>query len=532
MIKTDNVQKICYNFFIMKKKLLLTALSMGMLAGSTYAETCTKNDLRTLYLNNQAIIYEINMRTFNANDKNGNGIVEVEKGETVGNFLNAIKRLDELKNYGINAIHVMPINPTGKKSAIGTVGSVYSMTEIAGIDPNLVDKKSKLSDKEQLKKFVSECHKRGIRVIVDIPACGSLDMSEKYPDMFVKDKDGKAMIPVDWTDVRLFKTVNEDGTLNQALLDEHKKYVDMLLNAGVDGIRADVAPIKPYEFWKELISYTRAKDAEFMFVAETAEAWAPPEVPSPTANYVKLLEAGFDGYYGNLLDFVNFKNVDDFKFVFKHINELAQKGETKAILGCFDTHDLESAYTISPAYAESIMYMNATLPVNPYYLDGFQSGDKYQYPYNGKKAEVTYTDSNIYYSHKNKIDIFNFSRKPGGDLPIMKKKLKQTIEFRKQLGDLATKGDFEFLDVKQLNQSSEKIYAYERTLDKKGVLVIVNGNHHKAMAVVNVGKKVKPQEIITKNSHPDLSREGHVIIELRPDEAFVMTYTFDKKCNK
>lgn len=90
MIKTDNVQKICYNFFIMKKKLLLTALSMGMLAGSTYAETCTKNDLRTLYLNNQAIIYEINMRTFNANDKNGNGIVEVEKGETVGNFLNAI----------------------------------------------------------------------------------------------------------------------------------------------------------------------------------------------------------------------------------------------------------------------------------------------------------------------------------------------------------------------------------------------------------------------------------------------------------
>lgn len=532
MIKTDNVQKICYNFFIMKKKFLLTVLAISITAGSLYAETCSRKDLRTLYLNNGAIIYEINMRTFNANDKNGNGIVEIEKGETVGNFINAIDRLDELKNYGINAIHVMPINPTGKKDAIGTVGSVYSMTEIAAIDQNLVDKKSKLSDTEQLKKFVTECHKRDIRVIIDIPACGSRDMSEKYPEMFVKGNDGKAIIPVDWTDVRLFKTVNEDGSLNKVLLDEHKKYVDMLLEAGVDGIRADVAPIKPYEFWKELISYTRAKNPEFMFVAETAEAWAPPEVPSPTANYVKLLEAGFDGYYGNLLDFTNFKNVDDFKFVFKHINELAVKGEKKAILGCFDTHDLESAYTISPAYAESIMYMNATLPVNPYYLDGFQSGDKYQYPYNGKKAEVTYTDSDTYYSHKNKIDIFNFSRKPGGDMPIMRKRLKNTIEFRKKLGDIVTKGDFNFLDVKQLNPSSEKIYAYERTLGNKGVLVVVNGNHHKAMAIVNVGKKFKAKEIITKDSLPDFSREGQVITVLRPDETFVMTYTFDKKCNK
>ena len=114
----------------------------------------------------------------------------------------------------------------------------------------------------------------------------------------------------------------------------------------------------------------------------------------------------------------------------------------------------------------------------------------------------------------------------------MQKKLKQTIELRKNLGDIVTKGDFEFLDVKQLNNSSEKIYAYERTLDKDGVVVIVNGNHHKALAVVNVGKEIKSKEIITKNSQPEFKGKGQVIIELQPDEAFVMKYTFDKKCNK
>ena len=54
-----------------------------------------KNDLRTLFLNNQAIIYEINLRTFNANDANNNDIIDFDdENERKGTFLNAISRLD------------------------------------------------------------------------------------------------------------------------------------------------------------------------------------------------------------------------------------------------------------------------------------------------------------------------------------------------------------------------------------------------------------------------------------------------------
>ena len=117
----------------MNKKLILSVVAAAILANGAFAKDYVKNDLRTMFLNNKAVIYELNMRTFNANDLNGNGIIELNKGETRGNFLNAIDRLDELKDLGINAIHVMPINPVGTKQALGTAGSLYSMKEIGVI---------------------------------------------------------------------------------------------------------------------------------------------------------------------------------------------------------------------------------------------------------------------------------------------------------------------------------------------------------------------------------------------------------------
>lgn len=512
----------------------MAVLTAGVLSGTAYSAEVYKNDLRTLFLNNKAVIYEVNMRSFNAVDKNGNGIIEVEKGEVRGNFLNAVDRLDELKDYGINAIHLMPINPVGKTKSIGTAGSVYAMTEIAAIDENLTDTTSILSAKAQLKKFIEEAHKRNIRVFVDIPACGSADMAEKYPDMFVKDKDGKAIIPVDWTDVRLFKTVEKDGTLSKKLLDDHKKYVDMLIEAGADGIRADVAPIKPKEFWTELINYARQKDKEFMFLAETAEAWAPPKVPSPTADYVDLLEAGFDGYYGNCLNFLNFKSSKDFEFVFKHINKLAKKGTKKAIIGCFDTHDLKSAYVTSKDYAEAIMYMNATLPLNPYYVDGFQSGDKYDYSYSGKKAPVTYTDNNIYYTHKNQIDIFNYSRKPGGKLPEMQKKLKETISLRNEFGDLVTKGSF-----KMLKTSHKDVYAYERSYGNEVLITVVSKSKHNRNVIVFPSLKGNADKIECFGGPDNAFKytkksviNSHLKVKLKPYNAVIIKYQLSENKKK
>ena len=221
------------------------------------------NDLKKLYENNSAVIYEINIRTFAAQDINKNGIIEFDEAEESGTFLNAISRLDELAQKGINTIHVMPITAVGKTKAIGTAGSVYSALSFNKLNPQLQSDKSALSVEEQARKFIDEAHKRRIRVIIDLPSCGSYDLYMQRPELFVKDKSGQPVIPADWTDVRLLNAGTESN-VNRDVYNLYKEFVDMVINLGADGIRADVATNKPAKFWKDLIAYSRTKDTQFL----------------------------------------------------------------------------------------------------------------------------------------------------------------------------------------------------------------------------------------------------------------------------
>ena len=102
--------------------------------------------------------------------------IEVEKGDISGNFVNAIDRLDEIKSLGINTIHLLPITPVGKVKAIGTAGSLYAISDFTKLNPQLDDKSNNLSVFDEAKLFINECHKRNIRVIVDLPSCGAYDL--------------------------------------------------------------------------------------------------------------------------------------------------------------------------------------------------------------------------------------------------------------------------------------------------------------------------------------------------------------------
>ena len=79
------------------KKIILTVFA-AILASSPVFAAAWMNDLKDVFVTNKAIILEVNIRTFNAQDKNGNDIIEADKGEVSGNFVNAISRLDELKD--------------------------------------------------------------------------------------------------------------------------------------------------------------------------------------------------------------------------------------------------------------------------------------------------------------------------------------------------------------------------------------------------------------------------------------------------
>jgi hypothetical protein len=508
------------------KNILKTALLTAILFCTTTPALCSEgqwqNKLRTQFLNNQTIIMEINIRSFNSQDTNGDGFIQEELGEKRGTFLNAIERLDELKNLGINTLHVLPITPTGKLKALGTAGSLYSASSFEFLNEDLYDKNSELTLEEQAKRFVDEAHKRGMSIIVDVPACASYDLFLERPDLFVTTATGEPVVPSDWTDVRLL-SVGTEEKIDPNTYSLYKDFVKHMLKLGVDGIRADVAHSKTAAFWRELIQYSREKDPEFMWLAESSESWHDAiSAQAPFTSYDKLLAAGFDGYYGSFFNLKNWSNSKDlYKQIAATLEETKKFKEPKSVIGSFTTHDEISPVVLKgQALSEMIIWLNSTLPVNSYYVDGFQTGDDYYYKNGNSQADKTFTDDDIYFTHKGQIDIFNLSRKPGGNNTEIKNNFILGNNVKNSVLPVLNNGNFTPLKVK-----NQKVFAYIFSTPAKKVVTIGNLDFEKTQkATVKIpGFNSKKQKLlpIKISTMPDIKRNKASIL-LKPGEIVVM----------
>lgn len=481
-----------------------------------------RNDLRTKFLNNETNIMAINIRSFYAFDSNNNEIVETELGEKTGTFISAILGLDELQKTGVNTIHLLPITPVGKHKALGTAGSLYAITAFDEINPQLIEQDSNLSAKDQVRLFVNECHKRNIRVMVDLPSCGAYDMYMSNPNLFEKDSSNQPVIPADWTDVRLFKVKNANGKLNEELYNLHKDFVDMAFEVGFDGIRADVATIKPYEFWQRLISYTRAKDPQFLFLAEASDSWtSAPAKQAVFTPFDKLLEAGFDGYYGSYFKFKDITSASDFANIVNFNINLSKKyANKKATIGSFMTHDEQNPiFTGGEAYATQLIWLNALLPVNSYIVDGIATGDNYLYSYANRASKYSLTDDKTYYVHSGKFDIFNFSRTPGGKKINLLHEYVNANTFKQSALQLINSSDF-----KTLKTNNGNVFAYSRSNGKDSLIIILNKNIHSAESAKIKIKKLNEKTTVVpiKISTIPESKKGCFNTALDPAEIQIL----------
>ena len=444
----------------MNKKILFSLLSFFILSSAVYAE----DGLRTMFLQNKTVICGINIRNFNAKDTNGDGIID--NNEESGNFINAVERLDEIKAAGVNVLHVLPITPVGKLKSLGTAGSLYAIADFDSINHQLVDLTSQMTPIEQAKYFVDECHKRGIKVVIDLPSCGAYDLFLTNPELFIKDKKQLSIVPTDWTDVRLLNTASQD------VLDVHKRFVDMVMDIGADGIRADVATIKPFKFWQELIDYSRELNPEFLYLAEASDSWRePPSKYADFTPYDKLLEAGFDGYYGSFFNLKDWKTAQEFTEHIKFNKKLLTSyADDKSVIMSFTTHDEVSPIVLRGENLSVMMcWLEATLPFNPYFIDGFQYGDDYIYPWANTKAKFTETDDDYYFVHRGKLDIFNYSRKPQGNSDVVKDNFKRAFEFRNNNIDMITKGTWS-----PIKTDKPSVFVYTRSYQGETILVVGN----------------------------------------------------------
>ena len=503
-----------------------------------------KNNLKYMLTHNQSQMLAVIPRIMNAQDLDGNQLIQ--GNEISGNLVNALDRLDEIKDDGFNTLHMLPIHPPGKTKAMGTAGSLYAPLAFVwkdgtlAVDPEIVDTNPKgekrqrieeiykeLSGTEiqkwdkndhtlgqaEVKYFNEECHKRGISVMLDLPSCASVDFAKEHPDLMAVDANGREKVPQGWQDIRMLKPFEDEQNrkLNKGLLDMHKQYVDACIDLGFDGIRADVGRAKPVEFWNVIINYSHARDPQFAWLAETyTHEDASPQLNMPYDRPKELLEVGFDSYYGQYHIFNDWTKKDQlYDYVKENIeinNEIGQKCGPKSLIGSFATHDDQSPMLYGGApWVMFTSILQSMLPqVNPYLTDGLQTGDYYKFPYENGLVKDTLTDNHECTVHSGRMDIFNKSRKPGGNSPEIENVLKTAFSLRdnryndftktsnlkmNNAQDVITKGSFIILP-----SNNDEIISFARHKDGKTLLFIGNRNVNKEVGGTITIPGLKPDQ--------------------------------------
>jgi len=202
-----------------------------------------------------AVIYEINPRTFSA----------------TGDFRGIEQRLDYLKDLGVTILWIMPIHPVGQVKKKGSLGSAYAVQDYYAINPAY-------GTKDELKRLVTEAHRRGLKVIIDIVANHTAwdSVLMKHPQFYKKDAQGNIISPdPDWTDVAGLDYRNPQ--LRVYMTDMLKYW---LKDFDLDGFRCDVAGDVPTDFWENARAELTQIKPDIIMIAE--------------ANKPELLTKAFD----------------------------------------------------------------------------------------------------------------------------------------------------------------------------------------------------------------------------------------------
>jgi glycosidase len=423
-----------------------------------------QNHMRDMFKQNKAIIYAFSVRSFGARDKDGDGKISPEDREN-GTWISLIPRLDELVNYGVNTIHLLPINPPGGgERRFGEAGSLYATGDYTKINPEFSDPTVPLSDIDQARLFINEAHKRGIHVIVDVPSCASYELAEKRPDLI--DYDDKAQIPkdrpiafadikdhmktpVNWVDIIMFKN-------NGPLLEYYDKFFDLMVNkVGVDGFRVDVARARPDWFWKPLIDKYRTVNPQLGFFGETYiqedQSPMPPILPDRPYD---LMRTGFDIVYGqdHIFYLWNAKEFWDWTLDARK-RTLETAGPDHNFAGTYYTHDDPPLFS-NGGVPQSMLAvgMMMTQPwTSPYIMDGLLTGDD------------------------NRYDIFNWVKPAIGEHPEIGDFCKAMSTLRKAYEPVFTQGTIHIPPVEgKKNAEAPNILTFARHWGDKTLLIVAN----------------------------------------------------------
>jgi cyclomaltodextrinase len=189
------------------------------------------------------VIYEVNTRTFSA----------------AGNFRGVVDQLPRLKELGVNILWLMPIHPVGRERSKGTLGSPYAVRDYFAINPDY-------GSAEDFRRLVTEAHRSGFKVIIDIVANHTAwdSVMLQTPAFYKHDAAGKIISPVpDWADVAGLDYSNPELRAYMT-----RMLVYWIREFDLDGFRCDVAGMVPTDFWEHARAELEKVKPDIMLLAE------------------------------------------------------------------------------------------------------------------------------------------------------------------------------------------------------------------------------------------------------------------------
>lgn len=199
---------------------------------------------RKIYLKNQTI-YQIYVRNHTKE----------------GTFNALVKDLDRIKALGVDILYLLPIHPIGEVARKGKLGSPYAIKDYYLVNPEL-------GTLEDFQSFLNVAHSYGFKVMIDIVlhhTSPDAQLLIDHPEFYFY-KNGKLGNKVgDWSDI-----IDLDYT-NHDLWDYMVDMLTYWANIGVDGYRADVAPLVPIAFWEYVRAKMDVNHPELLWLSESVE---------------------------------------------------------------------------------------------------------------------------------------------------------------------------------------------------------------------------------------------------------------------
>ena len=312
-------------------------------------------------------------------------------GEPVHRLNTLLPWISHIKNIGCNAIYIGPL--------FESVGHGYETTDYKKLD-------SRLGTNEDLTNFVAECHKQGIRVILD----GVFNHTGRdffaFQDIKCNRENSQYK---DWyCNVNFwgnnsfndgFSYENWGGYDLLAKLNQHnpavKNYICDVIRFWVsefdiDGIRLDAADVMDFEYMKALRHVANEVKPEFWLMGEVIHGnysrWANEGTLHSVTNYM-LHKALYSGH--------NDHNYFEVAHTIKYVSGMA--GNNLKLYTFVDNHDVERIYTKlkNKAHFVPVHVMLYTLPGIPsiYYGSEFGiEGRKERYSDDSLRPALNYDD--------------------------------------------------------------------------------------------------------------------------------------------